>query len=124
MVLLIYIMGRVTGGKSITNWKYYDLEQHTDLTMSLNDLNEIMIPMGYENTYNTDSSANYKWDNFVGRDDGDFRSKSVEVFAFMESGQLKLEVEHRGNFGFFEEERIDSTFSEISNRYQQLSDTQ
>lgn len=80
--------------------------------------------MGYENTYRTDSSANYKWDNFVGRDGGDFRSKSVEVFAFMESGQLKVEVEHRGNFGFFEDDRIDSTFAEISSKYQRLSSTQ
>ncbi len=121
--LFIYIMGRATGGRDITSWRYYDLEQHTDLFKSLDDVDKVMTSIGYTNTYRDDSSTTYHWDNFTTKEEGDFRSKMVNVHAFTEDGKFKLEIEHRGNFNFFKEERIDSTFTEIESRYNAMPDS-
>lgn len=119
----IYLLGRATGGKDITSWQYYNLEQHTDLQQSLDDVDEVLSSMGYEHIYRNDSSTTYQWSNLAIKKEGDFRSQVITVHAFTEEGRFKLEIEHRGNFNFFKEERIDSTFSEIERRYNTIYNT-
>ncbi len=120
LIIVLYFLGKETGGKTLTSWQYYTIDQHGSLVESLQDVNQVFQEMGYNNTFLDDSTTQMEWDNFNSREEGDMRSYAVKAIVTMNENQLEMTLEHYGNFGFTNEERIDSTFAEFSGRYQQL----
>ena len=41
LIIVLYFLGKETGGKTLTSWQYYTIDQHGSLAESLQDVNQV-----------------------------------------------------------------------------------